>query len=132
MTDLDDLADASFGLVLALGVLQNAPDDATFAVALDHVARLARPGARVLVQNFGPDSLPHGQPLRRVAGSAHVWSGFDPDDAGHAYSLPDPDALDALLAARGLQCASPTRVVWKAMKGGRRTTIIGDYRKRSS
>ena len=129
MTDLDDLADASFGLVLALGVLQNAPDDATFARALDHLVRLARPGARLLIQNFGPDSLPHGEPLRHVPGSRHTWSGFDPDDATHTYSLPDPDALDAMLAERGCPSVAPTRVVWKSMKAGRRTTIIGDYRK---
>ncbi len=131
MTELGDLADASFGLVLALGVLQNAPDDATFALALDHLARLACPGARVLIQNFGPDSLPHGEPLRRVPGSAHVWRGFDQVDASRGYTLPDPDALDALVTERGMELVAPTRVVWKEMKGGRRTTIIGDYRKRS-
>lgn len=131
MTELDDLPDASFGLVLALGVLQNAPDDATFARALDQLVRLARPGARMLIQNFGPDSLPHGEPLRRVPGSAHGWSGFDPEDASHAYTLPDPDALDAMLLDRGCRCVVPTRVVWKSMKGGRRTTIIGEYQKAS-
>ena len=130
MTELDDLADASFGLVLALGVLQNAPDDASFARALDHLVRLARPGARLLIQNFGPDSLPHGEPLHRVPGSRHAWSGFDPEDASHAYTLPEPDALDAMLTARGCALVAPTRVVWKEMKGGKRTTIIGDYRKR--
>ena len=129
MTELDDLADASFGLVLALGVLQNAPDDASFSRALDHLVRLARPGARLLIQNFGPDSLPHGVPLRAVPGSRYVWSGFDPDDDARAYTLPDPDALDAMLTARGCELVAPTRVVWKEMKGGRRTTIIGDYRK---
>ncbi len=132
MTELDDLTDASFGLVLALGVLQNAPDDVTFALVLDHLARLARPGARVLIQNFGPDSLPHGEPLQRVPGSAHVWSGFDQADASRAYTLPGPDALDALVTERGMDLVAPTRVVWKEMKGGRRTTIIGDYRKRST
>jgi SAM-dependent methyltransferase len=129
MTELDDLADASFGLVLALGVLQNAPDDATFARALDELVRVARPGARLLIQNFGPDSLPHGVPLRRVRGERHAWSGFDPDDATHAYTLPDMDALDGMLAERGCASVVPTRVAWKTMKAGRRTTIIGDYRK---
>ena len=67
-----------------------------------------------------------------MPGSAHVWGGFDPDDASRAYTLPDPDALDAMLTARGCELVAPTRVVWKEMKGGKRTTIIGDYRTRVS
>ena len=129
MTDLDDLADGSFGLVLALGVLHNAPDDATFARALDQLVRLAWPGARVMIQNFGPDSRPHGVPLRRVPGSRHAWHGFEPDDAAHAYTLPDAAELDAMLAERGCAPALPTRVASKPMKAGRRTTIVGEYLK---
>lgn len=124
--DLDDLDAAGFDLLLALGILQNAPSDDVFTAALDHLTRLAAPGARLLIQSFGPDSRPHGVPLQRVPGTAHVWRGFRPgSDAG--YTLPDADALDAMVLARGFGLARPTRVVWKATDTGERCTIIGEY-----
>lgn len=124
---LDDLGDGAFGLLLALGILQNAPSDALFEGALDHLARLAAPGARLLIQNFGPDSRPYGRPLEHVPGSAHVWRGFRRDDHTAGYALPDADALDAMVTARGFALARPTRVVWKATDEGERTTIVAEY-----
>lgn len=124
---LDDLEGASFDLLLALGILQNAPSDEVFARALDQLARLAAPGARLLLQNFGPDSQPHGRALERVPASAHGWRGFLPEDPMAVYTLPDADALDAMVCERGFRAARPTRVVWKQTHAGRRCTIIGEY-----
>lgn len=130
MHELDDLAAGSFALLLALGVLQNAPSETVFTRILAHLARLAERDARLFVQNFGPDSQPHGEPLRRVDETHHVWTGFSADDPDQRYTLPDPEALDALVARYGFTTARPTRVVWKTVKGGVRNTIIADYRKR--
>ena len=129
MSELDDLEAGSFALLLALGVLQNAPNEAMFTRTLAHLARLATDDAHLFVQNFGPDSRPHGEPLRRVDGTRHVWTGFSADDPDLRYTLPDPAALDGLVAHHGFLSATPTRVVRKSVKGGERSTIIADYRR---
>lgn len=130
MHELDDLPAGSFALLLALGVLQNAPSDTVFTHILAHLARLAERDAHLFVQNFGPDSRPHGEPLRRVDGTHHVWTGFSAENPDQRYTLPDPEALDALVGRHGFTPARPTRVVWKSLEGGGRSTIIGDYRRR--
>jgi len=128
--DLADLPDASFGLVLALGILQNASSDAMFMTAVDHLTRVCAPQGRLLVQNFGPDSQPHGRPLERVSGSEHVWRGFSSEQSDLAYTLPDAAALDAMFSVRGFAPGRPTRVVWKALPNGRRNTIVAEYLRR--
>jgi SAM-dependent methyltransferase len=73
MSSLDDQTTGPFALLLALDVLQNAPNEVVFWRALSHLARLAAPDARLMLQNFGPDSRPRGEPLRRVDATRHVW-----------------------------------------------------------
>lgn len=130
MDDLDDLEEGRFGLLLALGVLQNAVSDDELERVLAHLARRAAPGARLLVANFGPDSRPLGTPLRHVPGTRHVWTGFNADDPERRLTLPDAEALDALASAHGFEPATPTSTVQKPTEAGMRTTINADYRRR--
>lgn len=130
MDALGDLEGRRFGLLLALGVLQNAASDDEFERVIAHLARLAAPGARLLVANFGPDSRPLGAPLRRVPGTRHVWTGFNADDLDRRLTLPDAEALDALASARGFEPVTPTRAVEKPTEAGMRTTLNADYRRR--
>ena len=130
MDTLDDLEDGRFGLLLALGVLQNAASDDELERVLAHLARLAAPGARLLVANFGPDSKPLGTPLRHVPGTRYVWTGFNADDPGRRLTLPDAVALDALARAHGFDPVTTTNTVEKPTEAGMRTTVNADYCRR--
>ena len=129
MDDVGDLGDGRFGLILALGVLQNAASDDELERVLAQLARVAAPGARFLVANFGPDSRPLGTPLRHVHGTRHVWTGFNADDPARRLTLPDAAGLDALASAHGFEPVTPTSTVQKPTEAGMRTTINADYRR---
>ncbi len=127
MEDLGDFEDASFDMVLGLGVYQNAPDADAWNAALAETARVLRPGGLCLVANFGPSSRPRGEPLERVPGS-NVYTGFGPEPE-RRLTLLEPDALDAAFAAHGFEPAEPTVSVWTASEPGGRTTVNALYRK---
>lgn len=105
---LDDLPDATFDLVLALGVLQHAGSEAAFDAAVATIARVLRPGGAALVAHFAPSSRPAGRDLARVAGTAHTFVGWGRHDDPSPMVLHEPDALDAAFAAHGLVPAEPT------------------------
>ncbi len=105
---LGDLPDATFDLVLALGVLQHAGSEVAFDAAVATVARVLRPAGEVLVAHFAPSSRPGGRELAQVAGTSHTFVGWSrPDDAAPMV-LHEPHALDAAFAAHGLAPAEPT------------------------
>ena len=106
---LDDLADASFDLVLALGVLQNAADDEEFLRGVHEIARVLRPGSTVLVARFSPASRPPGRSLVRVGG--HAYRGFFADDPELPMVLHEASELDAAFAAAGFSPVVPTDTV---------------------
>ncbi|NIN70438.1 MAG: methyltransferase domain-containing protein [Gemmatimonadetes bacterium] len=126
MEDLSDFASGSFQLVVALGVYHNAVSEEKWEQALKETARVLVPHGLVLVATFTPDFRPHGEKLRRVAGSSHLYEGFD---AGPLYLL-EADELDAEMARHGMVPVVPTETVEAATDTGRRVTANGLYRKR--
>lgn len=117
---------APFDLVVALGVLQDLPDEAATRRAIHLAAGTLRPGGRVLVANFGPDSRPAGDPLQPVAGHPHVYLGFAKGE--RRMTLPDAATLDAWFADEGLEPEVPTQAVRTATERGERVTLNGRYR----
>jgi SAM-dependent methyltransferase len=116
-----------FDLILALGVLQDLPDAATVRRAIGLAADALRPGGRVLVANFGPDSRPSGTALEPVPGEPHVYLGFAREE--RRMTLPDAATLDAWFAAAGLPPEVPTATARRPTEQGQRTTFNGRYRK---
>ncbi|HRN17762.1 MAG TPA: class I SAM-dependent methyltransferase [Trueperaceae bacterium] len=116
MRDLRPEADASFDLVLALGVFQDAQDSAEWHATLAEAARVLRVGGLCLVANFGPGSQPAGRPLTPVPGERDVWQGYCSED--RRMTLPKPEDLDADFARHGLKTLLPTeRVHVKTARG---------------
>ncbi len=113
---LDDLDAASFGLVLALGVLQNAVDDEEFDRGVREIARVLHPGGEVLVAHFSPASRPPRGPLARVNG--HTYRGFFADDPALPMVLHEARDLDAAFAAAGFARVLPTDTVVAPASGG--------------
>jgi len=120
-------ADAPFDLILALGVLQDLPDELAVRTAIDRIAAAAIPGGSVLVANFGPDSRPAGTPLTPVDGAPHVFLGFAHDD--RRMTLPDAATLEAWFEAAGLRTDAPTEVRTRPTDEGVRTTINARFGK---
>lgn len=126
MDDLGSFPDAGFDLVLLLGVLQNAGSDEEMGRTLDEVRRVTAAHGRCLVANFAPDSRPGGAPLARVAGEAHVFSGFG--GPHRRITLLSPAELDAAFAARGFRPVTETASVVVPTERGHRTTVNALYR----
>ena len=139
---LDGLQDDAFELVLALGVLQNATDDAEFARGVREIARVLRPGGTVLVAHFSPASRRPDRALTRVAGSAHAYRGFFGEDPELPMVLHEAGELDAAFAAAGLAPVVPSDTVVApaagagshrdaraGVAGGTRVTVNAHYRK---
>lgn len=125
MQDLGRFQDASFELVVLLGVLQNAGTDAELHRALDEVRRVVAPGGRCLVANFAPGSEPSGTPLQRLQGETHVFTGFG--GPHRRITLLAPDDLDAVFHHRGLRPARPTTAVRVSTGRGFRITVNALY-----
>lgn len=118
---------ADFDLVLALGVLQDLPDEVVFRSAVGRIAAALTPGGRVLVANFGPDSQPEGTPLSPVADRAHVYLGFA--KGGRRMTLPDAATLDAWFVEAGLVPDVATTASVRPTEAGSRTTLNASYRR---
>lgn len=117
---------AGFDLVVALGVLQDLPDEASTRRAIRLMADALRPGGSVLVANFAPTSRPAGVPLEQVAGHDHVYLGFARGE--RRMTLPDAATLDAWFAAAGLVADVPTEAVRTETEQGVRVTLNARYR----
>jgi len=128
MEDLSEFASQSFQLLVALGVYHNAASEETWDRTLTETARVLAPDGLALVANFTPGFEPHGEALRRVAGTCHLYEGFH---AGPLYLL-DAHELDAEMAPYGLLPVVPTEIVEKQTDSGRRVTANALYRKRGS
>lgn len=118
---------ADFDLILALGVLQDLPDEAAFRSAVRRIAAALTPGGRVLVANFGPDSRPEGTPLSTIDGHDHVYLGFA--KGGRRMTLPDLATLDAWFLDAGLVLDAQTTSSVRATDEGTRTTLNACYRR---
>lgn len=126
MDDLSFAADATYDLVVALGLYHCAESRAEWEAALAETARVLRPGARLLVSVFTPETDLTGRGIRAVAGEPDVYEGFD---SGGRHVLVDAAALDREMARFGLSPLEPTRTARPKVETGRRVSANGLYRK---
>lgn len=126
MDDLESFADASFALVVSLGVYHCAQSRAEWDRALAESARVLAPGARLLVSVFTPETDLTGRGIRPVAGEPDVYEGFE---GGGRHVLVDAAGLDRDMARFGLRPLEPTRTVRPKVETGRRVSANGLYRK---
>ncbi|MDR9391282.1 MAG: class I SAM-dependent methyltransferase [Trueperaceae bacterium] len=117
---------APFGVVLALGVLQDLPDAASTRAVLARLASWLAPDGTLLLANFGPESRTEGVPLTPVADAEHAYLGFGGED--RRMTLPDAATLDAWAADAGLRPAVATETKRVATDAGHRDTINASYR----
>ena len=125
MDDLSRFRDASFALVVALGVYHCAQGRAEWDSALAETARVLESGGRVLVSVFTPETDLTGRGTRSVAGEPNVYEGFD---SGRVF-LVDAPALDREMARYGLRPLQPTRTARPKVETGRRVSANGLYGK---
>ncbi len=126
MQDLGRFDDASFALVVALGVYHHARDLEDLRDALGESARVLKAGGLLLSATFGPGSSPGEEGLRPVEGHDHLWRGF----SSGPLLLLEADRLDREAARHGLVPDRPTETVEAEHEGGTRVTVNALYRKR--
>jgi 2-polyprenyl-3-methyl-5-hydroxy-6-metoxy-1,4-benzoquinol methylase len=117
---------APFGVVLALGVLQDLPDAASTRAVLARLTSWLAPDGTLLLANFGPESRTEGVPLTPVADAEHAYVGFGGED--RRMTLPDAATLDAWAADAGLRPAVATETKRVTTDAGHRDTINATYR----
>jgi len=126
MDDLSWARDATFDLVIALGLYHCAQSRAEWDRALSETARVLRPGARLLVSVFTPETDLTGRGTCAVAGEPGVYEGFD---SGGRHFLVDAAGLDREMARFGLLALEPTRTARPKVETGRRVSANGLYRR---
>lgn len=109
-------ADASFELVLCLGVYHCATSDADFEAALAETARVLRPGGRLLASLFSREMLP--AEAAPVAGQRYCHRVGD-----ELLCRPDAAQLDAALRAAGLVPEAPVTTRLGPPDSGRVTLL---------
>ncbi len=129
MDDLSPAGDGTFDLVVALGLYHCAQSRAEWDRALAETARVMKPGARLLVSVFTPETDLTGRGTRAVAGEPDVYEGFD---SGGRHVLVDAARLDREMARFGLLPVEPTRTARPRVETGRRVSANGLYRKAAS
>lgn len=117
--------DASFDLVVALGIYHNARGAEEWHRTLAETARALRRGGRVLVSTFTPDTDIEGRGKQPVPGVPHLYA----RPGGRFLYLVDPETLDRDMARRGLEPVEPTVIVEGKVEVGRRVSVNGLYRK---
>jgi SAM-dependent methyltransferase len=128
MDDLSDFADASFDLVVALGVYHCARSREEWDRALSETARVLGPGGRLLVSVFTPETDLDGRGTSPVPGEPDIYVMFA--DGGRHF-LVDAERLDREMARFGLTPVEPTRTARPKTETGRRVSANGMYRKSS-
>ena len=119
MDDLSRYGDASFDLVIGLGIYQNARSLPEWHRALGETARVLEVGGLLLLAHFTPDLDLTGDGVRPVPGEPHVFEGM-PDGRGVLFHAPE---LEAALAEHGLRPATPSETVVVPTEKGQRSTV---------
>jgi len=125
MDDLGPYPDATFHLVIALGVLHAAHGWPEWRRAFAEVVRVLRPGGRLLLAHFSPETDPTGEGVRAVPDEPHVFEGLH---GGHGVLLTVAE-LDAQAAEHGLRPELPTTTGETRTDPGRRVSVNALYRK---
>jgi SAM-dependent methyltransferase len=126
LNDLSFAADASFDLVVALGIYHCARDRGEWDRALSETARVLKPEGRLLVSVFTPETDLDGRGTRAVPGEPDVYEMFE--DGGR-HVLVDAEGLDRDMARFGLTPLEPTRTARPKLETGRRVSANGLYGK---
>jgi SAM-dependent methyltransferase len=125
MDDLGWAPDASFDLVVALGIYHCAQSRAEWDRSLSETTRVLAPRGQLLVSVFTPETDLTGRGIAPVPGEPHVYEGFE---SGRCV-LVDAPTLDAELGGRGLSCVVPTALARPKVEVGRRVSANGLYLK---
>lgn len=125
MDDLSRFEESSFDLVIALGVYHNAQSVEEWERSIAETARVLRPGGRVLVNQFTPETDLAGRGVHPVAGQVRVYEGLP----GGRSVLVDAMDLDAAFARHGLQPVTRSETVRVDTETGRRVSINALYEK---
>lgn len=126
MDDLSAFADASFELVVALGVYHSAYSVSEWERALAETARVLRARGRLLVNHFTPEVDLTGKGVRAVTGEPGVYEGLPQDRS----VLVNAAELDTAMARHGLVPVVPSDTVRVQTEMGRRVSVNALYRSR--
>lgn len=125
MDDLSAFDTAWVDVVVALGILQSAESADEWDRTLEQIARILKPGGRVLVANFAPGTELMGELMRPVEGTSHVYEAVET----LRFYLLEPAEIDAEMARHGLRPIAPTMSVEAAGDSGRHVTVNALYEK---
>jgi SAM-dependent methyltransferase len=126
MDDLSFVPDASFDLVVALGLYHCAQSRSEWDRAVAETARVLKAGGRLLVSVFTPETDLTGRGIAAAPGEPNVYEGFE---SGRSV-LMDAATLDAELARFGFTPLEPTRTARPKAETGRRVSANGLFVKR--
>jgi SAM-dependent methyltransferase len=118
-------ADASFDLVVALGIYHNARTAEEWRAALAETARVLRPGGRLLVSVFAPETDLDGEGQSPVPGVPHLFE----RPGGRRMYMVDAATLDRDMAGHGLEPVEPSALAEGKVEVGRRVSVNALYRK---
>jgi SAM-dependent methyltransferase len=124
MDDLSAFPDASFDLVVALGIYHSARSRSEWNRALAETTRVLRVGGRVLVNHFTPEVDLTGEGVRPVKGEPGVYEGLPHDRS----VLMDADELDSAVKRHGLVPVVPSETVRVDTERGQRVSVNALYR----
>src|ERR1700693_1371794 len=125
MDELSFAPDGRYDLVVALGLYHCAQSRAEWDRTPAETARVLKPGGKLLVSVFTPETDLTGRGTHPVPGEPDLYEGFD---SGRHF-LVDAARLDAELARFGLRPLEPTRTARPMTEVGRRVSANGLYRK---